>query len=207
MEPKKTTPSKLTLRIKANSMREPFGGHHYEVGGQTFKGKNYDEVVRSLAAFRINNNIPLGNPDSEVIAYYAVNWPWLVEEYEAEPKPMPMEGYLAWRLWLMEAWNNPPKKLLTNKEASERFAICRKCPMNMPISRDGSPADEMAALKRKSFLLRRGSMAPEGIGYCTLHRVDLSVFCFLDNCLAFSSKKPDAKDLPECWASSLAAKK
>lgn len=185
------------LKINKDQMRLPFGGHHFYEMGLMMKGDTFDEVRIKLTDFRLNNNRPVGNPGQDILTYYAVNFPWMVKEDDAE---MPQEGenFLAWRAWIQKTWNRPPKKIIVSKEAEMRWSVCKTCPHNIPIAA-GNRRAEFDELKRKAFILRRGIKIPPEIGFCSLHRADLSAFTFTETPKDHSEIKKDTPNYPGCW--------
>ncbi len=185
------------FKLNEKMPREPIGGHHFASHGVTFKGDSFKEVVSQLRAFRINNNIAVGDPAQDVLIFYAENFPWMVEQdWNAEPKKE-NKYYVRWRDWIYGQWKNPPKKVLTTKEASDRWKICLDCPWRLPFV--WKKTDESQELIRRAFMLRRGVEIPKDLGYCALHRVDLGVFCFLENPEVQSAQQKDGAKEPKCW--------
>ena len=184
------------LKLKANSKRAPYGGHHYPEYGMTFKGESYSEVVEKVRDFRLNNSIPLGNPGQDVLCFYAAHWPWLVEEDRESVQEDPPDQFGEWRSWVQDTWKKPPLKLVTPTEARTRWKICENCPFNEQFKFEETK--ESAEVQRRAFLLRRGLDAPETLGFCALHRTDLGAFSYFDT--PASHAKPTGEKQPkECW--------
>lgn len=188
----------MKLKLKANSMREPPGGHYYVELGVTIEGDRFSEVVDKLTEFRINNGIPLCEPDQDILKFYARKWEYLVEEDFSEQvdyKPL-KEKRTRWTEWVHLVWRNPPKNLAPVKEAKERWEMCKSCPHNVEL--ESSSSQEDAETERRSFLLRRGQEVPKYLHFCSFHGMPLDVGCFLDNANEFSSSKAGEKYDP-CW--------
>lgn len=185
------------LKINKDQMRLPFGGHHYLEDGLMLKGDTFDEVKIKLSDYRMNNNRPVGNPGQDILKYYAVNFPWMVREDEINV-PEETKEFTDWRHWVQRTWVNPPKKLLTNKEASFRWDVCKTCPFNQPIESGNKPS-EFEQITRKTLMLRRGAKIPKELGYCSLHRFDLGVATFIEIPRDHSEKEIDAPNYPSCW--------
>ncbi len=181
------------LKIAPHQQRLPFGGHQYAEYGITFKGETFDVVKDKLTKFRLNNNIPAGNPGQEILAHYAKHWPWMVKSDGESPR-MESTEYIRWRDWIFRTWRTPPKKMVTPKEAKERWEKCLSCPMLR--RRPMESTDESAELVRKAFILRRGIEVPTNLGFCALHGADLSVLVFTEPAKDFSDKKDTVQ--PEC---------
>lgn len=184
------------LKLNPNMKREPFGGHHYPQYGMTFRGDTLGKVIIDLTAFRLNNNIPAGSPEQDVLNYYAEKFPYMVMADEDRSDSPQDRDYTLWRDWIYGAWRRPPKKFVSVKEASNRWEICLVCPMHRPT--DWTKTDESRELSRRSFLLTRGVDTPAKLGYCRLHHCDLSAFVFIDGVKEFSAKK-DGEELESCW--------
>ena len=200
---KKTPPSPQTMKqVKRNAMRQPLGGHHIKIHDQTFKADSYDQLVSVLTAYRISNSIPLGNPDKDVVEYYSKEAPWMVEDVEKDPRPTPVDDYITWRAFVTHAWTNPPKKMLSPKEAEHRRDVCLKCEHNHPISTSGANKVEIDATRRKTYILRRAGYSAPALGYCSLYGADLGLFTILENPLAFSRKEVKENTQPDCWVRS-----
>lgn len=185
------------LKINKDQMRLPFGGHHYVEDGRTLKGDTFDEVKTLLTDYRLHNNRPVGNPGQDILTYYLVNFPWMVKQDDLEMPEEP-DDFIDWRAWVQGTWVKPPKKLLTSKEASFRWEVCKSCPFNVPIEQGNKPA-EFEQITRKAILLRRGVKIPQELGYCSLHRADLGVLTFIETPKDHSEKSKDSPNYPSCW--------
>ncbi len=141
--------------------------------------------------------IPVGDPDREILTYYLDKFPYMVElsetDYPADPEPL----YTKYRQWIQVVWSNPPRKMLTTKEASMRWDICKTCPFN--VKKDWPSSKESEELSRRSFMLRLGIDVPKEIGFCSLHNADLSVLSFVDSPEKFSGKKKESEKPEPCW--------
>lgn len=186
------------LRLNPDQLRQPHGGHNFLIpNGPAVKGESLKEVVQKVVDYRINNNIPLGDPEQEVLYYYALHWPYMVEPVEPKRIPAASSRFGGWSKWIRKSWINPPKKIITTKEAVGRWEVCATCPHNKRF--DWKETNETAALTQRAFLLRRGIDAPKDLGYCDLHMADLSVLTFLETPESFSEKSKDKEQPPKCW--------
>lgn len=186
------------LKLNTNAKRQPYGGHHYPEYGVTFKGETASEVIKQVAKFRLSNNIPAGDPEQDVLLYYAKNWPWLVKGSPFFRDTMVDADYDDWRAWIYDQWKNPGSTI-TTKEASQRWEICAKCPFNKAFA--WKATDEIGELKKRTFLLRRGVDIPLSLGFCARHRADLGVLTFLKEAEKFSKKK-EKDNFEACWLES-----
>lgn len=183
------------LKFNPTAQRQPFGGHHYPEYGVTFRGDSVEDVKAQLTKFRLNNSIPVGNPEQDILLFYAKHWPWLVKGDLSPKVTMEDADYAAWREWIYEEWKNPGS-LITRKEACMRWEKCLTCPRNLKFSWQST--DESNELTRRAFLLRKGLEVPIGLGFCDLHKADLSVMVFLKQPEKHSNKK-DGEAEPGCW--------
>ena len=185
----------MSLRLNAQAKRLPFGGHQYHAYGTAFRGETLKEVVKDLSNFRINNNIPIGDPEQDILTYYVEKWPWMVRDGGRDAEEVP-DTYSEWRESIYRIWKTPPKKMLATKEAATRWAICEKCPFNQPIP----PSDsvESKELVRRSNLIKRGSDTPKDLGFCGLHKMDLGILSLIDPAKEVSIAEK-GKSHPGCW--------
>jgi len=186
------------LELNQNSLKQPYGGHHFPEKGLMIRADSFKELAVKLREFRINNNRPSGNPEQDILVFYAKNWPWLVRTPEIQPEEINEdEDYVGWRKWIYRIWDNPFQELASQKEADDRTDICKSCPHNKPMSWQST--HESTELARRAFLLRRGINKPDNIGYCGLHHADISILCFSSKPREFSGAKKDTAQPPKCW--------
>lgn len=184
------------FELRENQMRLPFGGHHYPEPGLTIRGESFKEVVDQLGRFRINNGSPMGNPEQDVLVYYAKNFPWMVRESQDNP-PVIHDDFVTWRSSIHRMWRAANKKYVTKKEASLRWESCQKCPHN--LHKAWPETEESKELERRALLLRRAEKIPEDLGTCGLHEFDLGVASFLDAPSQLSNKQKDIAQPGCCW--------
>lgn len=191
------------FKIKPGQKRLPFGGHHYyqDMGLHRalilVNGDTAEDVAKKLRDLRINNGIAVDDPLQDVLDYYAARFPWMVMlDRNAEEKHEATD-YAAWRAWIFKMWGRSNIKSITKKEAHLRWEACKDCPFNQQKWWDET--DESAELTRKTLLLRRGHAVPQNIGYCSLHRWDLSVATFMETPDQVSEKEKDIAQPDCCW--------
>lgn len=177
-------------------MKEPPGGHHFVTMGVTIRDENFNNLIDKVIEFKVTNNLPYGNPEQEVLHFYAEHWPYLVERTKDTFQPED-SNYSKWRDWIRSTWAKPPVKSVAKIEAETRAKICAKCPFNRPENFGNSP--EAEDLRKRAFLLRKGVDVPPGLGYCAIHRCDLSAFVFIDNANDFSGRKKGGSPVKDCW--------
>lgn len=161
-------------------------------------GESFEEVRDKLADFRVNNNVPIGDPGQDILSHYANNWPWMVmhDDQPSVNKEQSRE-YINWRRWIYRIWNNPPLKTVSTKEASMRWDVCKKCPRNKKM--EWEETKESSELARRAFLMRRGIDIPKETGFCDCHNWDISVVSFVETPRELSGKLKDSADQPGCW--------
>ena len=184
------------LAFNKNQKRLPIGGHHFHDHGVNFKGETLQELAEKIVSFRAINNIPAGNPEQEILVFYAKNWPYMVIEAKGKQPKVVDDEYVAWRDSIYKRWSNPPLKFIVQSEAVERWNVCEGCPHLKPI--DWPKTEEQSELVRKSFLLSRGLQTPAFLGYCALHCTDLRSIVYAESPTSQSSKK-DALQPEKCW--------
>ncbi len=186
------------LSLNRAQQRLPIGGHQFPESGITLRGDTFDEVVKELTDFRLNNGKPLGNPKMEVLLYYAKNWPYMVkDDLRPNEEEKTNENYQRWMSWIHTMWKTPPVKLLTPKEASYRWDKCKECPMNKKKDWPSSP--ESGEVDRRAYLLRQGIEVPKDIGFCSCHAADVAILSFLEAPEKSSNKKKDETQPEQCW--------
>lgn len=185
--------------INKDQGREPFGGHHFYQKTQglplRLSAPNYKALVEKVSTYRLTNGIPLGDPAKEITDYYAENWPWMVvEDFQPEKGPEDPD-YTAWKAWLYAAWRRPSPKIVPRLQAKERWEKCKACRHNQPLKGQGSR--EAEELQKRAFIYRRGEWTPKELGFCCLHKWDISTSSVLDKPETYSAS-PEAKE-PGCW--------
>lgn len=189
------------ITLNTDQQRLPIGGHHFHEAGMVVRAEKFDDLVRKVRDLRITNGHPVGDPKTEIIRYYAEAFPYMVH-YGKEGFSVPKfaENYVRYRLWVQTTWAIPPKKLVTTKEASYRWDVCKTCPFNLP--KNWERTRESEEVDRRAYLLRSAIDIPEGLGFCSLHRADIGVLSFIEKPLEFSAKSKDKEDYEKCWVSS-----
>lgn len=184
-------------KLRKLQQLRPIGGHHFKEDGRTFRGDTLDEVVKQLTSYRLDNSAPLGNPEQEILRFYAINWPFMVDEDFDPPEPdTPDIRMQRWLTWVRKQWGKSRRQPTTSKEAAIRWEICLKCPHNVKLHPSTPEEKEM---ERKAFLLRFGQSVPEKLGFCSLHRHDTTIAVFSEAPAASSEKPKDLPNYPGCW--------
>lgn len=186
-----------TWKLRESQQLRPFGGHHFKDHGVTFTGDTLDEVVKKLEDHRINNALPVGNPKQDVLRYYAVKWPFMVDDDYTPPKPeKPNVLMERWVRWVRKYWGKSLGRMVTSHEAAARWDICMKCPHNIKLDPSSREEKEM---QRKAFLMRAGQDIPKELGFCSLHWADTTVSVWAEAPVKVSEKPKDLVNYPGCW--------
>lgn len=184
------------LSLKNNQQRQPIGGHHYPTHGKTFKSDTFQGLIAEVKKFRLDNSLPFGDPEQEILYYYAEKFPFMVKSDPDRTAIQKDPDYLAWRNWVWDSCKKFSHKFLTQKEAEERQSACAKCPYNKPITWTGEEAKQVG---KKSFILRRCQQVMPLVGFCTFHKWDNRVSCFTEDAKIFSKQKQDKHPPANCW--------
>lgn len=167
--------------------------------GMVIRAENFDELVTKVRKLRLNNGHPEGYAEKDILRYYAEHFPYMVTQAEGVEESIKPSTYLKYRDWIRYLWYDPPKRLLSVKEATLRWEKCKACPRN--VKKDWKETDESAEFARRAFMLRCGIDVPEFLGFCSCFQWDLGLAVFLDAPEKYSNKKKGDSPPPECWLS------
>lgn len=187
----------MAIILNKHQQRRPFGGHHFPEQGMVVRAETWDELQTKVRKLRIINGHPEGNVESEILRYYAEHFPYMVTTGEEKGKPVKPSNYFKYRDWIRYLWFDPPKKLITLKEAGLRWDKCETCPRN--VKKDWQEDDETAEFARRSFMLRCGLDVPDFLGFCDCHRWDLGLAVLLHDAEKVSNKAKQDNIPTECW--------
>ena len=149
----------MKLKLNTNQQVLPPGGHQFHSHSITFTADSFTALSRKVYDFRVNNMMPAGNPDAEILQYYLEKWPNMVELDDSESVEFSDLHFDVWARWLGRIWRNPPRSIVAIKEAEMRYETCKTCPKNTPFTWKETP--ETLALNQRAFLLRRGYERPK----------------------------------------------
>lgn len=183
----------MSLRFKKNLLRQPPQGWHYIEDKQTLIGTDPADVEQKIAAYRIRNGRPPGNPHQDMINFWFDLSPSFLEKAPDDLRPevsLPdVLGVIL--LWLQRLTQQGLDIETGMGVAGERAAICLQCPHNVSLPGDQAIKSE---IDRRSFMIRKGEVIP-GLHYCQHHKVDLRVAVRLRNeFISAMQKQPQA-----CW--------
>jgi hypothetical protein len=189
----------MNIILNKDQQRRPFGGHHFPEMGMVLRSEKFEDLVKRVKEVRIINGNPIGNPEQEILRYYAERFPFMVKSGQSPDQPIVPSDYLKWRDWIRLMWFQAPNKIVSRKEASTRWEKCLACPMNRKI--DWAVGEEAKEFEKRSFLIRHGQNTPDNLGFCTCHRWDSRVVVFLDAPEKLSNKREGDTQPPECFVS------
>lgn len=162
------------LRFKKNILRKPPEGWHYIEDKQTIDGETVEDVEKQIAAYRIRNGRPPGDPHQDMINFWVVKRPDFLEMTPegAPPEPKtPPDELGSVLLWLQRITQQGSDLEVGRGVIEERVTTCLECPCNVSISGSQSIKDE---IDRRSFMIRKGEVTP-GLHVCSCHLMDLRV--------------------------------
>ena len=138
--------------------QQPYGGHNFtDPTGVVVRAASIKDLLRKIAAFRESNGLPSGDPATEVEAYYATQYPWLVTPVGSTPAAIedPVEA------WLNRMWREAPRDFVNADVVATRLGTCTMCQhyaSAYPLSPESS---------RRLAILSQGR--PPCLGACGAH--------------------------------------
>jgi hypothetical protein len=112
------------IKLK-DSFKSPPDGHRYAEEGFACVGETFDAVARKLAIYREHNAWPIGNPEQDVLNYYAKHWPSLVEQDEALANPFDVLAVIQGEIDI--AYRNRDTIDVSSPEWVRRKHLCESC--------------------------------------------------------------------------------
>lgn len=183
------------------------GGFHFPQklpngGVHTHYASTKDELDREILRFRVNNNIPEGNPEIESNDYLCDRFPNLcskdvdpVADESPENKTL-RQRTTNWRMNRFAQAQNV-KERVSQELADARVAVCSTCPNNQK-NEDGCGTC-VEANRSTLFQLRDGKNVKTSVGGCTITGQDNATAAFFPpELLKYKSAYLDK--LPSfCW--------
>jgi hypothetical protein len=164
--------------INPSAQRKPIGGHHFTDRGQIIHSDTFPNLVKALADFRLANSWELGEPEKEILAYYATIAPWLVLDDGLPTKHVGIPAHIQpLREWLNEVYKAGNVTLCPKTEAKERWAGCEGCKYASEI--DWEYSAETQEMERKAALLKGMRVTPLDDSFCRLHKWATSVATYM----------------------------
>jgi len=188
----------MTFRLKSPLVHAIPGDHHFSdpSSGILFRTDDFPALLAKITDYRVGNGLPMGDPEQEVLQFYAKSFPWSVIEEKSgkilsdtngsvidNPDTNPANLSQSERLyrWVNEVWRNPPTTLLHSEDATSRVSYCQKCPHHRPPTSD-TPQNEPRAKEanRRVMVLTKCRPAP-GVGFCAHFGWDCRLACLLSH--------------------------
>ncbi len=184
------------LSLNPNHQRLPLGGWKFVESGQEFEADTFPELLKMVEIHRLANMIPFGNPDQDILQSFATDAPWVVIQ-DDRPIPEVSQAYSLWRDWVYSTWRKPPTRMITPEEAEDRWEKCELCKYNhdRPLMKSA----ESKEIAKRASILKAAQATPSHLGYCPLHKVDLSVFSLISNPQPYSKMDKDQVQPECCW--------
>jgi hypothetical protein len=203
----------VSYRLKEPLVHAISGDHHFpDPCGFTFRADDFPALLSKITQYRLQNGLPVGDPEQEVLTFYAKSFPWSVIEEDGrkvlsqkhttlfdnpDTNPAKVSQSLQERLyaWVNQVWRNPPAKLLAPQEAASRVSACKNCPQHLPPLSD-TPLNDPRAKEtdRRVFVLAKCRPASDALGSCAHFGWDCRLACLLPNPSGGGEKEPAG-----CW--------
>lgn len=184
----------MIKRIKRFVGRPIPGGWHFHISdGPDITGENFDDLCKKLSEYKAFSGLPRGNPEAEITAYYAKNFPFTVENVDEEPAKIheTIKDYV--HRWTNSSWHTPCYETADPDVIAMRQDICQKCPFRVDVQASDSPED--VECERRIILMTRGAPCPDETGWCSHHEWDNRLACQLPRDRISRHDSPDI-----CWA-------
>jgi hypothetical protein len=129
--------------MKLREGHVPPGGWHFVVAdGVKLTGINKESLTKQIFEFRLRNNIPMGDIEREIDAYYCRQWPsacWKEPHEQSHKAPAavvhkePMLNRVSrWASTVLRKMPPGGAVLANPTDAHSRAKICANCPKNVP---------------------------------------------------------------------------
>lgn len=177
----------MSLRLNRRHMSQPTGWAFPLSPEHTLLSEKLDELVEQLRAYRVNNGLPVGDPEHDIAIHYSPQMPWLILDGE----PLPVEAVEADRAtqFVNNVWATSPHPRADQQEREKRWEQCKACPQFQPL-----PALGGEAVRRVMVLSPWLSELEHG--YCRAHQWVCSVAVGVKEPGRFAS---DIVDATPCW--------
>lgn len=154
-----------TIRLRDHIGHAIDGGHNFPVRPDlVMKADTIPELVAKIADYRIQNGLPPGDPIGEVTDYYAIHYPFAIENGDRKDRPVDDKLKHNVYSWVNAMWKTPPKEHLELEDAGARVEKCLKCPFRRDVIQDLSP--EGNEIRRRTYLLSKGLLWDNSAGVC-----------------------------------------
>lgn len=168
-------------------------------------GVTYEALVKNVMQYRIDNDLPLGDPPQDV-KNYTDNKRIHARTTKPIPKTKPPKirsGLDKVRLWHKLA-KNTPFKPVQPATATARSNVCLECPMNVPVASVTSCGPCITKLKRDATILTQNKPNPKGLAICRNLWQDNRVAAWIPEEQLERSKQLVNAETPDfCWVAKL----
>lgn len=165
------------------------------------------EVISAIMSYRLENNIPVGDPQRDLEDYVCKNFPTWCRKGSGSP-PINVNPVQGRNVDLVITWANAlyntqgRLQLVPQREAEQRATICEQCPAQMMWENDCPPC--VTSAQRLLSILRQGRDTAVGqastLHGCSLYKWDNRTAVHIDK---VHLNTPEVGAPPPCWAKAL----
>jgi hypothetical protein len=170
-------------------------------GSQWITGDDHDNLIQKVTSYRIDNSIPLGNPEEDVDAYICGRWknycassPDRVPVAATKPRTF-RERVTSWAANRYE--HAGAIALVSQETADARAAICAECPFNSTWRTGCAPCIEVT--DRTLVMIRQARTAKPSTLGCMVAGQDNPTAVWLPKEHLKHSTKYSADLYEKCW--------
>lgn len=201
--------------MKACEQSIPPGGWHFfqpHPSGITIKlperpsPLTKKELIELMTRYRVQNGIPVGDPEGDVDQYVCSKWPHYCTEGKNPGIGMPAGREVAKRprlldrvaQWAVSRWNSGRVEHQNMEFARRRAAVCVTCPRNRTWKNCGSCKDLIEiTMHNLARLAQAKGGGPDGLKGCDVYGHDNWTACLLKDLPDASEARIDPP--PFCW--------
>lgn len=166
-------------------------------------GHSKDNLVENVLAFRIANQLSVGNPEADVENYYRRRYPeryYLASGPNQTFPPPEKERTALDEIGLKnKLWAKAKAKLVGKDEAAARATICAGCPSNVTVHEITICSPCVAQLNRDALILSGNRAANPDLRFCNALQHDNRVAVWMADENLDRSKKFIAAAPAQCW--------
>jgi hypothetical protein len=190
----------------------PPGGFHFPLeNAPTLEASSFEELQAQLLKFRVDNNLPVGDPRKDIQEYVLTNYPAYASSVSAEAPKVDEDALAKNQRERVSVWASNRyamragghTELEPRQVAEDRAAVCESCPHNQPFVDDCHSCVEH--LSRTLFLLRQGGTTGNAgkLFACDITGQDNLTAAYLPEKM-LAHRKKFASELPDyCWLTKL----
>jgi hypothetical protein len=194
--------------VRLNRARIPAGGWHFPVAeGVVLKAATEDLLKVQIFEFRLRNNLPQGELEREIDAYFCASYPSMCNKEPHEygnTKTAPVDESLLNRVarWASAMLHGMPKggyPLVAKSEAEQRAVRCIGCPKNT-VWRTGCRGCSSSTVSVLSQVKSMKRLPQDGSLYgCSAAGWDNSTACWQEKDRLQLSDERRAQLDSRCW--------